>query len=69
MSDDPARARFFAVQAVRLSGLVLVLLAVAILARKIDLPETAGYVLLVIGALDALIMPRVLARRWRTPER
>lgn len=66
MNDDPAKARFLVIQMVRLSGVALVLLALAILARKIDLPEAVGYVLFVVGVLDALFMPIVLARLWKT---
>lgn len=67
MSDDPARARFFAIQALRLSGLALVLIGLAILNGVIALPEIAGYVIFVVGLLDALIMPSVLSRIWKTP--
>ena len=67
MSDDPAKAKFIAIQALRWSGLALVLLGLLILYGEIDLPEVAGYVLLVVGLLDALIMPGILARLWKTP--
>lgn len=67
MSDDPAKAKFIALQALRWSGLALVLFGLLILNGKIGLPEIAGYVLFIIGLLDALVMPRVLARMWKTP--
>ena len=67
MSHDPAKAKFFAIQALRWSGLGLVMLGLLIVNRKIDLPEIAGYALTVVGVLDALIMPGVLARLWKTP--
>jgi len=67
MSNDPAKAKFIAIQALRWSGLALVLLGLLVLNSKIDLPEIAGYVLFVVGLLDALIMPSVLARLWKTP--
>ena len=67
MSKDPAKAKFIAVQALRFSGLGLVMVGLLILYGEIDLPEIAGYVLFVVGLLDALIMPGVLARMWKTP--
>lgn len=66
-SDDLARRRFFIIQALRLGGLALVVLGVAIIAGKLPLPEAAGYVLFLAGAADALFVPPLLARIWRTP--
>lgn len=66
MSDDPAKARFFVIQAMRWSGLAMVLAGLLIVLGKIDLPVEAGYVLLLVGLADALIMPSVLARAWKT---
>ena len=53
--------------AVRLSGAVLAIVGVAIIAGKIDLPPVAGYAMLAAGALDSLIVPLVLIRAWRSP--
>lgn len=68
MTDhDPAKGRFFIIQALRFSGVALVVLGVAVIAGKLPLPELVGYVLLSIGIADALIVPPLLARHWRTP--
>lgn len=67
MSKDPAKARFIVLQALRWSGTGLVLLGLLILYGKTDLPEAVGYVFFVVGLLDALVMPGVLARMWKTP--
>jgi len=67
MNDDPAKPRFFVIQALRLSGVALVLLGLAILNGVIDLPEIAGYVIFVIGLGDALVAPTLLSRIWKTP--
>jgi hypothetical protein len=63
---DPARSRFIAIQAIRWSGLALVLFGLMVIYRRIDLPIEAGYVLFVVGVLDALIMPTVLVRLWKS---
>ena len=52
MNDDPARARYFVIQALRWSGLAIVVVALMIIEDKIDLPKEAGYVLFVVGLLD-----------------
>lgn len=64
---DPARARFFAIQFTRLGGAALVVLGLAIVARKIDLPPVAGVVIALAGLADFALFPLLLARRWRTP--
>ena len=48
-------------------GAAIALLGLAILAGKLDLPHIADYVLLVVGMFDIMVMPLVLAKRWRTP--
>lgn len=66
-APDPAKARWLAIQMVRWTGLVLFIVGLLIYAKRIDLPEEAGWVLMAAGLLDALFMPGVLARRWKTP--
>jgi hypothetical protein len=54
----------------RWSGVALVILGLMIITGRIglpDIPKEAGYVLFVVGLIDALIMPTVLARRWKSP--
>jgi len=63
---DPARSRFIAIQAIRWSGLALVLIGLLAIYRRIDVPIEAGYVLFVVGVLDALIMPTVLTKLWKS---
>ncbi|MCB2064947.1 MAG: hypothetical protein KDE25_16205 [Novosphingobium sp.] len=66
-APDPAKARWMAIQMVRWTGLGAFILGLLIYAGKIDLPEEAGWVLMAVGLLDALFMPSVLARMWKTP--
>ena len=65
---DPAKARFFMIQGVRLSGLVLGVLGALVLGKILPLPEIVGYILLAIGAFEIFIMPLFLTKRWKTPE-
>lgn len=65
--SDAAKSRFFVIQLVRWSGLAIFMVGLLIAVGKIDLPVIIGYVLIAIGLIDALIMPTMLARRWKTP--
>lgn len=64
---DPAKARFMVIQAMRWLGLAFVLVGLLIINRKIGLPAWVGYVCVVNGLFDALIVPSILARRWKSP--
>ena len=66
-APDPARGRYVVMQMLRLSGVAMVLVGLLVINRKIDLPEVAGYGLLVVGLLDVFLMPALLAKRWKTP--
>ena len=70
MSDDDtqARARWIALNLMRLSGAALVTIGAVIAVGRTDLPPIAGTVLMLVGLLDATVMPLVFARRWRTPK-
>lgn len=67
MSEDPAKARFFVIQTMRWSGLALVIVGLMIILGKIDVVKEAGYAIFLVGLADALIMPSVLSRLWKTP--
>ncbi|MGV3512927.1 MAG: hypothetical protein ACO1OX_13090 [Novosphingobium sp.] len=71
--SDPAVGRYFMLQAVRLSGAVLVLLGVMIGTGRgpafLDgLPQEAGYLLAAAGIFEFFFVPRMIARKWRTPD-
>jgi len=67
MTDDPARNRFFVIQAVRIAGVVQVLLALLVLNHRLDWPDVVGYVLFVNGIVDLFAIPIMLAKRWKSP--
>ncbi|MCB2048310.1 MAG: hypothetical protein KDE32_08790 [Novosphingobium sp.] len=64
---DPARARWMVIQMVRWTGLGMFVFGMLIYAGKIDLPPEVSWALMGVGLLDALFMPTVLARMWKTP--
>ena len=69
MTDpDPARARFFALGLIRLGGVALAFLGVGIIAKRLVEPaEIIGGIILFIAAIDVLVVPVILAKRWRSP--
>lgn len=69
MPPDPARTRFFMIALTRLVGIGFLFLGVfATSSPKSDLPEWIGYLALAAGVLGMLIVPRLLANRWRSPD-
>lgn len=67
MSKDPARARLMAMHAMRWSGLALVIFGLMAMYGRVAFPREVAYVLVLVGLIDALIMPTVFARRWKSP--
>ncbi|HKT85429.1 MAG TPA: hypothetical protein VJQ77_05015 [Novosphingobium sp.] len=65
---DPAAARFAVIQAVRLSGVAFVIVGMLAASGRLALPAWTGYPLLAVGLADVLIVPQLLARKWRTPK-
>lgn len=69
---DPAAARFAALQLVRLGGALLVLFGLLVLSHRFEalagLPDAAGFVIAAIGLADFFAVPKILARKWRTPK-
>jgi hypothetical protein len=59
-----ARQRLIILNAMRFSGIALVMLGFAIVRKVIDLPWTVGAVLAVVGMLEFFFLPRFIARRW-----
>lgn len=69
MNDDPARLSFFILQFMRLSGVAFALFGAAIIAGKIHLPPQLGLGLAVFGVIESLLLPALLARKWKSRER
>ena len=67
MNDDPAKARFLMIQATRIAGVAMAIVGLLVIAGKVNLPPVAGYVLIAVGLIDAMIVPLVLSRKWRSP--
>lgn len=72
-SSDPAKLRFFTLQALRLLGVAGVILGLLLIDGRLW-PQGAtmalglGYGLLAGGLLGVFVVPAVLIRRWKSPE-
>lgn len=71
--DDEARAetqaqyRFLVINICRITGAILLVIGLAVIAREaFGLPKAAGYVLFLFGFLDFLLVPVFLAKRWKS---
>ena len=68
LAPDPARSRFFILGLVRLGGVVLAFLGISIMAKRwVEPADLIGGALIVMGAIEVLVVPRVLAKQWRSP--
>ena len=72
-SDDSlARKRFFALSAMRLMGALFILAGFVLIRGAWTLAgqptdRWIGVAIVIVGVFDFAIMPRLLARRWRSP--
>ena len=65
--EDLAGKRFVVLGAVRMAGLGTAIAGLAIIAGKLPLPVEAGYALFAVGVIEAMIVPVLLARKWKSP--
>ena len=66
--DTQARNRYFTIVATRLGGSAGALLGLLLIARAdTTLPKVIGTALVLSAFLMIAIVPRALARQWRTP--
>lgn len=65
---DPAAAKWAAIQAIRVSGIVIFIYGVAAAGGKAPwfsgAPTEWAWALALVGAADAFLMPLLLARLW-----
>ena len=67
MDHDPAAPRFAILSLVRLAGALLVALGLVVSAGRLPVPTVVGWPMALGGVALFLLVPRALARRWRSP--
>ena len=67
--ETKAQQRFLVLNLVRLSGAIMLVIGLAVVANGVfGLPVAAGYVLFLIGIVDFMLVPLLLAKRWKSPK-
>lgn len=71
--DDKARAemqaqyRFLVINLCRITGAVLLVVGLAVIAREaFGIPKAAGYLFFAFGMLNFLLVPVFLSKRWKS---
>jgi len=65
---DPARARYFTMAGARLAGAIFAVIGIVLIGRaEMDEQRWIGTAIVVLGLIEMALLPRMLARRWRTP--
>jgi hypothetical protein len=67
MTEDEARSRFLVMNAVRITGVGLVLVGILATRGVVPLPREVGYFFVVLGLIEVFVIPQLLARKWRSP--
>ncbi len=65
--ETKSQYRFLVINMVRISGAIMLAVGLAIIARgTFGLPVAAGYVLFLVGLADFMLVPLLLAKRWKS---
>jgi hypothetical protein len=62
-----AQYRFLVINLCRITGAIMLVVGLAVIAREaFGLPKAAGYLLFLVGILDFLLVPVILSKRWKS---
>jgi hypothetical protein len=65
--ETKAQYRFLIINIARITGAVMLVLGLAVIAREaFGLPKEAGYVLFLVGMAEFLLLPVFLSKRWKS---
>lgn len=66
--ETRAQQRFLIINFVRITGAIMLVIGLAIIARGLfGLPEVVGYTFFLIGIADFMVVPLLLAKKWKSP--
>lgn len=69
MATDPARSRWLVLVLVRLATAAAAILGIVLLAQAIDTStRILGGAIVLVSLWSMAVLPRSLARRWRSPQ-
>lgn len=65
--ETRAQYRFLVLNLCRITGALMLVVGLAVIAREaFGLPKAAGYLLFVIGMIDFILVPYILAKKWKS---
>jgi len=65
--ETKAQYRFLVINICRITGAVMLVVGLAVIARgAFGFPKAAGYVLFMVGMIDFLMVPVFLSKRWKS---
>lgn len=67
--DARAKGRFMVINLMRIGGIAMILMGIAVLQSMISLPDWTGYLLIVLGMMETFLVPTLLARVWSSNNR
>jgi hypothetical protein len=63
------RGKLLVINAARLAGAIMIALGLAIIVNRFqDLPMEIGYFLFAMGVFEFVVVPLILARKWKAPK-
>ena len=67
--ETKAQQRFLVLNLVRIGGAIMLAIGLAVISNgTFGLPVAAGYVLFLIGMFEFMLVPLLLAKRWKSPK-
>lgn len=67
MTEDLAKKRFFTLAMLRFGGVISAFIGIAFISKRwIEPADVIGGLFLVNAIIDVLILPPILAKRWRS---
>ena len=66
--ETKAQQRFLVLNFIRISGAIMLVLGLAVIGNGLfGLPDAAGYALFAVGIADFILVPLLLAKKWKSP--
>jgi hypothetical protein len=65
VTEEQAKQRFMMLNLMRFAAIIIVAVGIAIIGGKLPIDPVAGYLVLVVGALDFFLVPRILKAAWQ----
>lgn len=66
--ETKAQQRFLVLNFVRITGAIMLVIGLAVIGNGLfGLPTAIGYVLFLVGIADFILVPLLLAKKWKSP--